>query len=458
MSNKIIVVDDEQDFLDSIRRGLMIGGFRDVSMISDPRKAMELLEVEQQGFDLALIDVTMPNVSGVELLEFIKTKSPETECLMVTASNDAKTAVKCLKKGAYDYLIKPITRDDLLASVNRVLEKRKLEQLLEVAKYKTVSREHLDKSFDPILTQSESVLLVLKEAELHAQSDIPILLTGESGTGKDLLARAIHYASHRQQQTFTPVNMAAINSNLFEAEFLGHTKGAFTGANCDRRGYLAQTDGGTLFMDEIGSTPMEFQGKLLRILQEGEYRKLGSSDTKKVNIRFISATNMNLESLMAQGKFRRDFYYRLRGALLHLPPLRERREDISFLAHHFLKEFAKNPETAELDDSVIQILMNYHFPGNVRELKSTIQFASNLAQNGKVTPKCLPRHLHKISGSGGSKKVRARFSRFQSLDSVIKNHILQTYKDTDKNKMQTAKHLGIGINTLRRKLKLYGVE
>ncbi len=456
MSNKIIIIDDEQDFLDSIKRGLKIGGYRDVFMANDPSKAMEVLEIEKPNFDLALIDVTMPKVNGVEMLEFIKANSPETECLMVTASNDAKTAVSCLKKGAYDYLIKPITRDDLLASVNRVMEKRKLEHLLEVTKHKTVSREHIHKAFDPILTQAESVMLVMKEAELHAQSDIPVLLTGESGTGKDLMARAIHYASYRDQQMFTPVNMAAINSNLFEAEFLGHTKGAFTGATCDRKGYLSQTDEGTLFLDEIGSTPLEFQGKLLRILQEGEYRKLGSSEAKKVNIRYISATNMNLESLINQGKFRKDFFYRLKGAWLHLSPLRERKEDISFLAHHFLKEFAKSPESAKFDKSVLPILMNYHFPGNIRELKSIIQFASNLAQNDIVTAKCLPKHLHKITTHSNPKKTR--FRGLQSLDSIIKSHILQTYKETGNNKMQTAKHLDIGINTLRRKLRSYGVE
>lgn len=458
MKSKIIVIDDEQDFLDSIKRGLMIGGYRDVVLFNNPSQAVEMLETEKPEFDLALIDITMPKVNGVEVLEFIKSHSPSTECLMVTASNDAKTAVNCLKKGAYDYLIKPITRDDLLASVNRVLEKRKLEHLLEVAKHKTISRENLHKAFNPILTQSEAVLLVLKEAELHAQSDIPVLLTGESGTGKDLLARAIHYASHRYQKTFTPVNMAAINSNLFEAEFLGHTKGAFTGANCDRKGYLSQTDEGTLFMDEIGSTPLEFQGKLLRILQEGEYRKLGSSDSKQVNIRFISATNMNLDALIAQGKFRKDFFFRLKGASLHLPPLRDRKEDISFLAQYFLKEFAKTPEKVKFNKEVIPVLMNYHFPGNIRELKSIIQFATNLAQNNEVTIQCLPKHLHKISKNTPGNKATTRFSRFQSLESIIKNHILHTYKETGSNKMQAARHLGIGINTLRRKLRSYGVD
>lgn len=457
MNHRIIVIDDEQDFLDSIRRGLLMGGFRNLELVSDSTRAKELFEMESPRFDLALIDVRMPKINGVELLEYIKSRSPETECLMVTASNDAKTAVNCLKKGAYDYLIKPITRDDLLASVNRVMEKRKLEHLLEVTKHKTLSREKLHKAFEPILTRSEQVMLVLKEAELHAQSDIPILLTGESGTGKDLLARAIHYASYRDQQTFTPVNMAAINSNLFEAEFLGHTKGAFTGAQTDRKGYLEQTDGGTLFMDEIGSTPLEFQGKLLRILQEGEYRKLGNSDSRKVNIRFISATNMNLESLIAQGKFRKDFFYRLKGAWLNLPPLRERKEDISFLAHHFLKEFARSPKSADFDKNVLPILFNYHFPGNIRELKSIIQFASNLAQDGIITPKCLPKHLRNTSPQP-QRKSKPRQEGMLPLETVIKNHILRTYKETGNNKMQAAKHLEIGINTLRRKLRLYGVE
>ena len=307
MERKIIVIDDELDFLDSVKRGLKGAGFRNVHFENDSVAASQIIESEETPFDIALIDITMPNVSGIQLLELIKSVSPLTECIMITALNDAKTAISCLKKGAYDYLVKPVTRDDLVATINRALERLKFIKLLEVNKNEQIEKNHLSPVFEPIITQSLDVLRVLKEAELHAQSDIPVLITGESGTGKDLLAKAIHQVSHRSQQTYMPVNMAAINSSLFEAEFLGHTKGAFTGAAGERIGYLEKADRGTLFLDEIGSTPLDFQGKLLRILQDGEYYKLGSSQAKKALIRFVSATNMDLDTMMSKGEFRKDF-------------------------------------------------------------------------------------------------------------------------------------------------------
>ena len=457
MKEKIIVIDDEQDFLDSMKRGFYTAGFRNLKLVVDPLEALDIINNESVSFDLALIDITMPGINGVELLGKIKAISPETECIMVTAVNEAKTAVNCLQAGAYDYLVKPITREDLLATAERALEKRKLSRLLEVTKHTAIPRDSLHSAFNPIITQSDSVLRVLKEAELHAPSSIPVLITGESGTGKELLARGIHLISNRSDHVYTPVNMAAINAGLFDAEFLGHTKGAFTGSTRDRNGYLDQTHKGTLFMDEIGSTPIEFQSKLLRILQEGEYLKLGTSQPKKVDIRYISATNMDLKALMLQGKMRKDFFYRLKGAWLDLPPLRERQKDIGLLSSHFLKEFSGSSNLLTLDDSVFSILMNYQFPGNIRELRSIIQFASNLVQGSVITAECLPEHLRKLS-KNKSKRLPEIPNTYQSLDSVIQNHIIYTYQKTANNKSRTAKILDIGINTLRRKLKSYGVE
>jgi DNA-binding NtrC family response regulator len=456
MESKIIVIDDEQDFLDTIKRGLYISGYRNLKLIVDAKMTQELIEKESPPFDLALIDITMPSINGVDLLRIIKEKSPETECIMITAVNEAKVAVNCLQAGAYDYLIKPITREDLLATVKRALEKRKLSQLLEVTKHTAIPRDSLNHAFNPIISQSDSVLRVLKEAELHAPSDIPVLITGESGTGKELLAKAIHQISHRCNQTYTPVNMAAINAGLFEAEFLGHTKGAFTGSTRDRKGYLEQTDKGTLLMDEIGSTPIEFQSKLLRILQDGEFLKLGTSQPKKVDIRYISATNMDLETLMLKGKFRKDFFYRLKGAWLHLPPLRDRQNDIGMLTQHFLKEFEGSSESLLIDDQTLSVIMSYQYPGNIRELRSIIQYASNLSKNGLITVQCLPNHLR--NSKTKSKKRSEIPNEYQSLESLIKHYIIQTYQKTGNNKLRTAKVLKIGINTLRRKLRLYGVK
>lgn len=456
MNQKIIVIDDEQDFLDSMRRGLKSGGFKNLRLESDPRKALEMINNGESSFDLALIDITMPFLSGIDLLEQMKAQSPNTDCIMLTAVNDAVSAVTCLKKGAYDYLVKPISRDDLLAAIKRVFQRRELLELTENNQDTDAGRENVHPAFNSTITQSAKVIQVMKEAELHARSDIPILITGESGTGKDLLAQAIHLSSLRSEYAFTPVNMAALNAGLFEAEFLGHTKGAFTGSIADREGYLARTDKGTLFMDEIGSTPYDFQGKLLRVLQEGEYYKLGASQPRKVNVRFISATNMDIESMMENGKFREDFYYRLKGARLLLPPLRERKEDIPLLITHFLKKFSNPNKVSEVNEAFMTTLMMYHFPGNIRELGTVIQFACNLAKSKTLTEKCLPDYIAK--SKLGTRQMTNNSAPVRQLKEIEKDYIIQTYENFGKNKVVTAKQLGIGLNTLRRKLDAYQID
>jgi transcriptional regulator with PAS, ATPase and Fis domain len=303
----------------------------------------------------------------------------------------------------------------------------------------------------------------LKEAELHAGSDVPVLIAGESGTGKELLARAIHRASPRAQFPFTPINMASITGSLFEAEFFGHTKGAFTGAEKDRMGYmeqtnkgtlfLEQTNKGTLFLDEISNVPLELQGKLLRMLQEGEYLKLGSSKPQRTDVRFIAATNAELDRLMDKGMFRKDLYYRLKGAWLHLPPLRERKDDIPLLINKFLEDFCDVPENRGIDKEAMSVLMEYDYPGNIRELRSIFQSAINLAQGGTISQNVLPRYI----------RARKRIPKkdFQKEDDITvplgeveKDHILKVYERTGRNKSQTAKLLAIGLNTLRRKLAI----
>ena len=237
MDNSIIVVDDEQDFLESVRRGLITSGIKNVRIEADPLKAASTFN-KGEVFDIALIDITMPDMSGIELLEAIKTNSPTTECIMITAVDEARTAIQCLKKGAYDYLVKPISKEDLVSSVNRAFERKRLIEILDLGKRRTLPKLVNKKAFSPIITRSNAVLRVLKEAELHAASGIPILITGETGTGKELLSRAIHAASSRAGSVFTPVNMESLNPNMFDAQFFGHSRGAFTGAEKDRSGYL----------------------------------------------------------------------------------------------------------------------------------------------------------------------------------------------------------------------------
>jgi DNA-binding NtrC family response regulator len=456
MGNSIIVVDDEQHFLASIRRGLINAGYKNVRVESDPQKAAAIFEGGET-CDIALIDITMPNMNGVELLEVIKSYSPNTECIMVTAVNEAKVVVECLKKGAYDYLVKPISREDLIFKIRHAEERKRLLDILDLKKRETSPELTNVKAFERIVTRSPNVLEVLKEAELHAVSDVPVLITGESGTGKELLARAIHVASPRAKFQFMPINMASLTGSLFGAEFFGHTRGAFTGAEKDRMGYLEHANHGTLFLDEIGNLPLDLQGTLLRVLQEREFAKLGTSRLQKTDVRFIAATNENLNMLLARGTFRKDLYYRLKGASLHLPPLRERREDIPLLINRFMSEFLRSPEERRIEEKAVSLLLEYDFPGNIRELRSILQAAANLAQGKPITTQLLPDPIRSRKAPSG-RVPHSECEPAVSLAEMEKAHILRIYSQTAENKSQTARLLGIGLNTLRRKLESYGKE
>jgi DNA-binding NtrC family response regulator len=458
MNSSIIVIDDDFDFLEIIKEKLFRIGFTNVRTEVDSLKIASQFE-RGKVYDIALIDMTMPEMDGIQLLELIKNTSPGTECIMVTAVNDARVAVDCLKKGAYDYLLKPIAREDLALSIHRALERKRLLDILAVEKKASLPKLVYADTFKPIITQSPKMLRILKEAELHATSDVPILITGESGTGKELLAKAIHCTSPRSKFKFTPVNMASLTAGLFEAEFFGHTKGAFTGAESGRVGFLEHTNQGTLFLDEIGNLPLELQGKLMRVLQDGEYMKLGSSSHRTADVRFITATNEDLDKLMAQGMFRKDLYYRIRCGWLHLPPLRERKEDIPLLVKKFLQEYGSSSNNQYINEEATCLLLEYDYPGNIRELKSVVQSAVNLAQGGPISPRLLPDHLKKKNAissciSANPKETDAVIT----LAVVEKNHIIKAYEQTGKNKSQTARLLGIGLNTLRRKLKSYGID
>ena len=453
MDNSIIVVDDEQDFLESVRRGLITSGIKNVRIEADPLKAASTFN-KGEVFDIALIDITMPDMSGIELLEAIKTNSPTTECIMITAVDEARTAIQCLKKGAYDYLVKPISKEDLVSSVNRAFERKRLIEILDLGKRRTLPKLVNKKAFSPIITRSNAVLRVLKEAELHAASDIPILITGETGTGKELLSRAIHAASSRAGSVFTPVNMESLNPNMFDAQFFGHSRGAFTGAEKDRSGYLESSNRGTLFLDEIGNLPLELQGKLLRVLQDGEFIKIGTATPRKVDVRFIAATNSDLERMMAQNKFRKDLYYRLKGGWLPLPPLRERTADIPILIRSFIEEFCGS-RGADVEEEVFSLLIDYDYPGNIRELKAIIQAAVNLSQGRPISAKFLPPQLVKRIPSSTAAHLPEP-EAIIPLEQVEKDYVLSVYNLLGKNKSRTARSLGIGLNTLRRKLESYG--
>lgn len=461
MNSSIVIIDDEDAFLRSIKRSLCVSGFTNIRTQSDPQHAATLLQQQGLACDIALIDISMPTLNGMDLLDLIKQHEPETECIMLTAFRDVKTAVHCMKKGAYDYLVKPVSNDELIVTIQNALEKQRLRRIVSLKKDPRFPILQRPEVFKAIVTQSETMLRLLREAELHAGSDVPILITGETGVGKELLARAIHAASDRAGFPYTPINMASHTNGLFDAEFFGHVKGAFTGAEKTRPGYLEATRRGTLVLDEIGILPYELQGRLLRVLQEGEYMKLGKDSPQTIDVRVIAVTNEDLEYKVQQGTFRNDLYYRLKGAWLHLPPLRERPEDIPLLVQTFLEKYGKGDTPVYLDDGVIQTLMAYSYPGNVRELEHIIRGAINLAQDHCITPHELPQQLQRLN-ERRRPTYRASALTFPpniiALADVEQAHILNVYEHTGRNKTRTAQLLGIALNTLRKRLKEYGMS
>lgn len=453
MQPNILIVDDDRDFLEIMQKRLQDLNYMKVHMVEDPFEAASLFK-NGKSYDLALLDMTMPGLTGLNLLDIIKENSPVTECIMITAVNEARIAVACLRKGAYDYLVKPVAREDLVLTIHRALEHKRLLDVRDIEKSLVIPQIQNREAFKGIVTASQRMLRVLKEAELHAASDVPMLITGESGTGKELIARAIHKASPRKTHPFTAINMASLNGSLFDAEFFGHTRGAFTGADSERIGYLEHTDKGSLFLDEIGLLPLEIQGKLLRFLQNGQYLKLGSSIDRFADVRIIAATNADLDDLLNKGLFRKDLYYRIKGGWIHLPTLRERKEDIPLLLKAIMKELHGVHKNMTISNQAMDMLMAYAFPGNVRELISIIRSAANLARGKQISAATLPSYISKQQPSGFLKS-RKKITMIRPLAEVEKEHIVTIYEEMDRNKSQTARVLGIGLNTLRRKLKAY---
>ncbi len=457
MSNKIIIIDHDDEYVARISEKLRAIGFDDLTAVQSAEEAVAAFD-SRDLFDLALVDMTLPGMDGLAMLDFIKNTSPGTECIMVTAINEARTAVECLKKGAYDYLVKPVAKDVLALTLPKALERKRLLDILDIEKRQNRLDLTNPAPFAPIITRSPCMRRLLKEAELHAASNVPILITGESGSGKELLAWAIHAASPRAEYPFTPINLASISASLFEAEFFGQPGTASVGAASQRSGFLEHTHKGTLFLDEIGDLPLALQGKLLRVLQEGEFSRVGSGSRVLVDLRFIAATNENLDRMIARKAFRKDLYYRIRGGWLHLPPLRERISDIPLLINSFMDKYDEyTGKERRFTPGALDQLSAYSWPGNVRELKSVIQLAVGLAQGQPVDTPHLPEHLRKSTAAvPGSATTPGKGPR--RLADVEKAHILDVYKELKGNKSLTARELGIGLNTLRRKLVLYGVD
>ncbi len=454
MSTSILIVDDEVDFLDSVARMLRIEGYENVTAVSNPREVDALLNVTP--FDMAFLDITMPEMDGIELLEVIKKKSPQTECVMITANEGIGNVIRAIKLGAYDYLLKPVMPEQLTHALEKALERKHLlESLLLKSRDRVEKSLKTPEAFQDIITGDSRMLKLMHECELHAESSIPILVTGETGVGKELLARAVHQASRRAAGPFVAVNMLALSPSLFESEFFGHAKGAFTGADRDKEGYLGKARGGTLFLDEIGDLSMEIQGKLLRILQEGEYTPVGKTRAERADIRFVAATNQDLEARVEEGVFRKDLFFRLQFAHLRIPALRERRKDIPALAASFIHSSIR--PNARLSSEAEEMLARHEWPGNVRELRGMMEAAANLAEKGTI----LPEHLRLPASVTNETPVEIKPTEvggMESLADVEKRHIVSVYEALKNNKSQTARVLEIGLQTLHRKLKSYGLK
>ena len=453
MKTTILVVDDETVFLESVELLLRMEGYEDVTLVSDPTEVEGLLE--DHAFDAAFLDITMPGMDGLDVLKVIKEHSPQTECVMVTANESVPLVIQAVKTGAYDYLVKPITPEQLIHALDRALERKRLIESLLLRSSRSVKRA-LDNpdAFREIITGDKHMLRLLHEAELHAASNIPMLVTGETGVGKELLVRAIHGASRRADGPFVPVNMLALSPTLFESEFFGHVKGAFTGADRAKVGYLGKAAGGTLFLDEIGDLSLEIQGKLLRILQEGEYSPVGDTRTIRSDVRFVAATNQDLEKLVQQRKFRKDLFYRLQFAHLQIPPLRDRNDDLTLLAQHFLP--GSTGGAVSVTDDSWETLKAHGWPGNVRELKGVLEAATNLAAGGDVKPAHLKLPAVKTRARAVAKPTVV--GELEPLKDVERRHILSVYEAVGHNKSQAARVLDIGLQTMHRKLKAYGVK
>ncbi len=453
--NTILVVDDDAAHRAMLRLLLSEWGYA-VFEADDGSGAVEA--VEERPFDLVLMDIRMLKVSGIEALERIKAFNPAIPVIIMTAYSSVETAVSALKKGAYDYLTKPLDFDKLKLTVERALEHIRLKEENRLLK------ETLGKHFDRqnIVGRSGPLTRLLETVAQVAPSEATVLITGESGTGKELIAGALHFNSHRKKGPFVKINCAAITETLLESELFGHEKGAFTGADRRKEGRFVQAHGGTLFLDEISEMSLSMQVKLLRVLQEKELTRVGGDQVVQVDVRVIAATNRNLEEWVREGRFREDLYYRLNVIPLDVPPLRKRRSDIPLLAQHFLERLsAKNQKSVKgFTPTAMDRLIRYDWPGNVRELMNAVERAVVLARSEIIDEKALALVPLSDTEAGFPEDAPTPLPDALAnlpLDEVEKVTILNMLETTGGNKSEAARRLGITRKTLHKKLKQYGV-
>jgi DNA-binding NtrC family response regulator len=461
---RILVIDDETEIRESLDALLSLEGYS-VEMAQNATDGLRRLE--NASYDLVLLDLMMPDRSGMEVLKEVRERDSETPIFMITAYGSVEVAVDALKSGANDYFSKPWDNEKLLIEIERMIASTRLER--ENTQLKRALKERY--SFPNIIGKSERMLRILDLVTQVAPSRATILITGETGTGKELIAKAVHANSARADQLFVPVNSGSVPTDLLESALFGHVKGAFTGAVAARKGYFETANRGTIFFDEIGTISQETQAKLLRVIQEREFMPVGSTDTVKVDVRIIAATNAELKRLVEEGKFREDLYYRLNVINLVLSPLRERKEDIPLLIEHFFTKYCRDNEKfldsegksqLRFEPDAMQLLMDYNWPGNVRELENAVERAVVLASQTTVAVDVLPDSILQAGGvrirRDESGTLPADASLFEIVADYERRKIIETLETVNWSQTDAAEKLSIPLSTLNQKIKRLNID
>ncbi|MBD3184446.1 response regulator [Candidatus Poribacteria bacterium] len=454
--NKILIVDDEENELEAMEETLSGQGY-DIITKSSGKDALSSLKTEN--FDVILTDLKMPDVDGLEILKTAKETEPEPDVIVITGFGSVDTAVEAMRSGASDYIEKPLDIGALREKVRKTLENQSIrrENTALHRQNEALQRQINEKfGFSNIIGNSKQMRDIFQKLKLVSPTKANVLIIGETGTGKDLIANAIHINSPRKDKPFIPINCAAISSELLASELFGHERGAFTGAVKLRQGAFELANKGTLFLDEVGEMSPDIQAKFLRVVEEQQFRRLGGEKPISVDVRIISATNKDLSEEVEAKRFRQDLYYRLMGVTIDVPPLRNRKEDIPILANAFLHEANKenNKEIANIDREAMEYLINYDWPGNVRELKNYIESMVVMSVSDTITVDDLPANIRGAENS----ETQSIIKPGMTMEEIEKEAIRQTLEDTDGNRTKTADILKISLRTLHRKIQKYGLS
>ncbi|NOY78011.1 MAG: sigma-54-dependent Fis family transcriptional regulator [Calditrichaeota bacterium] len=455
MRKKILVVDDEPLMQEFLLEALERRNPYEVVLAENGKNALK--KIEKDSFQLIISDIRMPDISGMELLEKIRKIDPNCGVILITAYGTVQMAVQAMKQGAFDFITKPLNVDQIEMVVDKYFKFRDLQTENTYLKDE-INRQY---GFSNIIGKSEKMKRVFEIVEMVAQSRATVLIRGASGTGKELIARAIHYHSGRRNKPFIKTNCAALPDGLIESELFGHEKGAFTGAIRTTKGRFELADGGTLLLDEISEMSLPLQAKLLRVLQEKEFEKIGNPETLQVDVRIIATTNRDLKEEVRKGTFREDLYYRLNVVPIELPPLRERKDDIPLLIEHFIRKYSRDnqKEISGIDKDALKLLMKYNWPGNVRELENTIERAVVISKDSVLSAQ------HFLAFNAFEEDWQGENGIWQgntkNLKEIERRKILEVLRETNGNRTRAAEELGISVRTLRNKLREFredGIE